>query len=965
MKRAAAGLLCAVVMLLAAAPAGAQTPPDPLERFLGRPIAIVEIQIEGRVDASPALASLVELKPGEALTLAALRRASDRLHRAPRFEGLTVLAEETPAGLKIIFNLEPTHAINAMSFTSDSDTGIPPQDLDRLIRDRFNGLPVSTPTDDIQTEVKDILREEGYLSASVVASIRKLHDPDRAELDLAVKAGRRTTIAAAEIQGTSPIEHERLRTRLGLQTGAPFRIRAIEVELADIRDELRDKNFLTATAQLIDTKYSDDLSTASVVVRVEAGPAVTIIVKGELPGSENEYIPYKRSGSVDIDLLDSAAAKIDAEWRRRGYKNSRTTHSQEESQGRLTITFVVERGRRFKIERIEWPEGFTLEPIYLKHMQALQVGEWFDQAGVMEDLKLVRASYQERGHYAAVLEPKFEELPADTAPEGRVVVIPNITPGPRAIVTAITFDLGERPQVTEAELRPLIAAAVGMPYALSNRVGDDARINFYYQQHGFLDRVVQIRPELVNNGTEARLTIYAREGLQVRVGEIIVVGAVNLSREEVVRSLTFAEGDIYSETARADSERRLYATTLYRTAQVRREQRLPGETTVRVVVSIEEADLTPWGFGVGVEGATRPRATVGGGVEDRLEFAPRAFVEFGRRGIGGKNRAVNLYARVSFKPKNAPGDPLEDGRGFGFPEYRVTGTYTERFAFGTNADILGTAISEQAIRTSFNFIRRIGSFALIRPVTPRVSVQARYSLEWTRLFDTAIPEEEQPLVDRLFPQVRLSIMSAGVLWDRRDRPLNTRTGEQFDANLDVALKPLGSEVSFIKFFTQASFFRPVGSTPITFASRLQLGLSRGLETLVPILPASHRFFAGGSTSVRGFQLDRLGVEEILNENGLSNGGNAMFVLNVEMRTIVGQVLRRNLTFVWFADTGNVFQRTGDLDLGRLRTAVGVGVRYDSWIGPIRVDFGFKTDRMFFAKATERRWEIHLSIGEVF
>jgi outer membrane protein assembly factor BamA len=404
---------------------------------------------------------------------------------------------------------------------------------------------------------------------------------------------------------------------------------------------------------------------------------------------------------------------------------------------------------------------------------------------------------------------------------------------------------------------------------------------------------------------------------------------------------------------------------VYRIAQVRREPRLPGETTVRVIVSIEEADRTPWGFGVGVEGATRPRAVVGGGVEDQLEFAPRAFVEFGLRGIGGKNRAVSLYSRVALKPKNAPGDPLQDGKGLGFPEYRVTATYIERFAFGLNSDILATAISEQAIRTSFNFIRRIGSFSFLRPVTERVSAQARYSLEWTKLFDTAIPEDEQPLVDRLFPQVRLSIISGGILWDRRDRPLNTRTGEQFDANIDLALKPLGSEVSFVKFFAQASFFRPVGSTPITFASRLQMGLSRGLETLVPILPASHRFFAGGSTSVRGFQLDRLGVEEILNENGLSNGGNAMFVLNVEMRAIVGQLFRRNVTFVWFVDTGNVFQRTGDLDLGRLRTAVGVGARYDSWIGPIRVDFGFKTDRMIFAKANERRWEIHLSIGEVF
>ena len=141
---------------------------------------------------------------------------------------------------------------------------------------------------------------------------------------------------------------------------------------------------------------------------------------------------------------------------------------------------------------------------------------------------------------------------------------------------------------------------------------------------------------------------------------------------------------------------------------------------------------------------------------------------------------------------------------------------------------------------------------------PRMSISTRSvraETAWRPLeapFDTAIPEDEQPLVDRLFPQVRLSIASAGILWDRRDRPLNTRTGEQVDANVDFSLKPLGTEVSFVKFFGQVSFFRPVGSTPITFASRLQVGLARGLETLVPILPASHRFFAGGSTSVRGF-----------------------------------------------------------------------------------------------------------------
>jgi outer membrane protein assembly factor BamA len=296
--------------------------------------------------------------------------------------------------------------------------------------------------------------------------------------------------------------------------------------------------------------------------------------------------------------------------------------------------------------------------------------------------------------------------------------------------------------------------------------------------------------------------------------------------------------------------------------------------------------------------------------------------------------------------------------------------------------------SEQAIRTSFNFIRRSATAEFLRPVTPRVSLLGRYSLEWTRLFDEVIPVAEQPLIDRLFPQVRLSIFSGGAVWDRRDDQINPRTGGQMNANLDVAVVPLGSEVGFAKFFAQGSIFRTIPATrQLTFAGRLQVGLARGFERTVLVvdqngqpvldpngdqvvqvvadLPASHRLFAGGSNSVRGFQLDRLGVEEILNDNGLSNGGNALIVVNAELRAFVGRLFKRDLAVVGFVDAGNVFRRVTDMDLGRLRATVGVGVRYDSWLGPLRLDLGFKTDRMIFVNARERRWEFHLSLGEVF
>jgi outer membrane translocation and assembly module TamA len=134
-----------------------------------------------------------------------------------------------------------------------------------------------------------------------------------------------------------------------------------------------------------------------------------------------------------------------------------------------------------------------------------------------------------------------------------------------------------------------------------------------------------------------------------------------------------------------------------------------------------------------------------------------------------------------------------------------------------------------------------------------------------------------------------------------------------------------------------------------------------LTVTVADLPAGRRFFAGGSTSVRGFQQDRLGVPEVLNAAGLSNGGNGLVIMNGEVRTRVFSTV----SLVGFVDSGNVFRRIGDIRPGDFRSSAGLGIRYRSPLGPIRMDFGFKLDRRFVAGKRERGWEFHLSIGEAF
>ena len=365
--------------------------------------------------------------------------------------------------------------------------------------------------------------------------------------------------------------------------------------------------------------------------------------------------------------------------------------------------------------------------------------------------------------------------------------------------------------------------------------------------------------------------------------------------------------------------------------------------------------------------AERPRAVEGGGSEDRLEIVPRGFFELTRRNIAGGNRAVSLFTRVSLGRENAPDDPARDGKGLGISEYRVVGSYREPRAFRFDGDLLITASLERALRTTFSFNRNTLSAELLRRVSPAVRVSGRYALEYNDLFDVRIRESERLLIDRLFPQVRLSILSGSILRDTRNDPVDPERGALLAMDLDVAPRLLGSEVGFAKGFGQVLWFRRVPAPlRIVFAGGARAGVARGFsravgEDVVSEIPASQRFFAGGSNTVRGFQLDRLGVPAILNADGLSNGGNAMIVLNAELRAQI----YNDIGAVAFVDAGQVFGRAGDFDLADVRPTAGLGLRYRSPIGPLRLDLGFKLNRETFPNRREHGSEWHFSLGQAF
>ena len=594
----------------------------------------------------------------------------------------------------------------------------------------------------------------------------------------------------------------------------------------------------------------------------------------------------------------------------------------------------------------------------------------------MKTLSIIESAYRARGFRPQVMPASSVQEPENPAdPDRRVSVTIAIVEGPRTLVRAVTFE-GNK-SLAVSDLRMVMTMAPGRPYSAVDVLADRDRIEQAYRDRGYESVVVTPQPVFAEGDTRADVRFEISEGPQVIVDHIIIVGNRRISIETIEQELVLKPGQPLGDAAVVQSRSNLVALGLFRRIQIDPVAH-SGEPRRDVVVRVEESPPRTIDLLGGVEGGYLLRTGENGVAEERFELAPRGSFQIGRRNLWGKNRSVTLFTRVSLRSRDsltpdvtaAPTDqPFQAS--YGFHEYRVVGTYREPRVFGTPGEVLLTGILEQAIRSSFNFSRREVRAQGGMRVAQIYNLSGLYSFQKIKLFDEKITNPvDRPLIDRLFPEVRLSKLSSTIIRDTADpaEALDPSHGTRLIASADLAMRAIGSEVGFAKTYLQGFFYRrlPVPRRTV-LALGARVGAAHGFPRqvggdVVQDLPASERFFAGGETSVRGFSLDRLGNRLTITDTGYPKGGNGVVVLNSELRFNV----LRAVQAVGFIDAGNVFPRASDLSLTDLRPAAGFGVLYTSPLGPIRVDLGFNLRPRELVPGTPERGRVwHFLLGQAF
>ena len=330
--------------------------------------------------------------------------------------------------------------------------------------------------------------------------------------------------------------------------------------------------------------------------------------------------------------------------------------------------------------------------------------------------------------------------------------------------------------------------------------------------------------------------------------------------------------------------------------------------------------------------------------------SPRGTVQFTRhnlRGLGETGSVSLLVSRLDQKILTTYSDPHFRGM-----------RWRSLFSLSAERTTENSLFAAQLENMSFQLERYINR-------AQTTTAQIRYSFQKTDLSQLLVPG----LVLPQDQNVRLSTVSGTIIRDTRDKPLDAHRGFYQTADLGVTGTRIGSSANFARFLGQSAYYKEIG-LGIVWANSLRLGLEQQFSN--SFVPTSERFFSGGGTTLRGFPINGAGPQRIVpfcskpsDPSTCANlsvpiGGHELFILNSEMRFPLPII--KNLGAVLFYDGGNVYKNISVSQfINDYTNTIGVGLRYNTPVGPIRFDIGRNLNPVTGFRATQ----FFITLGQAF
>jgi outer membrane protein assembly complex protein YaeT len=962
--------------------AGAQQPMiKEALRFEGTPVTSIEFSPADQPLTSAQLKEKIVFKQGSLFHEHDLRQAIQNLFASGRYADLAVDARAEGAGVALRFITKPAYFVGHVEVTGVKQ---PPNNGQLIAATKLKlGTPyVGADKNQAMESLRDILRQNGFYRAQVDAEVDFDASIEQANVTFNVTAGQRAHYQNPNVTGDMgrPLKDVISATRwrrlygflnLGFQQVTEARTRQ---GVDNVRRYYEKRNLLESKVTLIRLDYHQKENTVQPFVQIAAGPRITIRMVGARVSSAKlaQLVPVFQEKSIDTDLLIEGDHSLEQYFQAEGFYEAEVTHSVASGKraGEQVITYQITRGSRHKFVALSLTgnkyfqestlrERLSVEPATLPRFPYGR----FSEALLRQDIQAIQSLYTSNGFRDVKVTPHVSDDYKGT--ENHLAVEIQIEEGRQWMVSGLSIE--GVPARDLPVLTTMLASSKDQPYSDSSIADDRANFLNYYYGLGYLSANFDFfvtpgpKPETV----EIRYVM--RPGTRKYVRQVLVSGLDTTRRNLVFDRIELKSGSPLSLTQETDTQRRLYDLGIFARVNSAIQNPDGDEDDKYVLYDIDEARHYSLNLGIGAQ-----LARIGGGVTS-LEnpagttgFAPRIAVGVSRINFLGLGQTIGIQTNASTIDQRA-----------------ALTYFIPQFVSNESLSLTTTALYENSndIRT-YTAHRREVSVQLSQRLSRAYTFQYRLVFRNVLLSNLKIDNLLVPLLSQ--PET-VGLGEFSIIQDKRDDPTDAHRGSYTTIDLSYAPGFLGSQTHFARGLFRNSTYHLFGRD-LVFARNTQFGLISRIGGRDSI-PLAERIYSGGSTSLRAFPDFQAGPRDL--STGFPLGGNALFTNTFELRfPLYGD----NLGAVLFHDAGNVYSSLSQFsfrfrqenlqDFNYMVQSLGLGIRYRTPIGPVRLDLSFSPNapRFFGLKGTEQDlinntaistvqkingFQFHFSLGQAF
>jgi len=856
---------------------------------------------------------VIGIEPGDYFSLMEVDRSVRYLRKWGVFDEISVSPNMGQDGVVLDYNLEEATVVAAIEITGNYPY------IENKVRKylTLHAGDIYTPerVEEQIDRIEEFYARQGFVGTEVYVEEEERPDIRGVEIIFHIRRGAVLRYRNIEVTGNEAFPDSRFSS--ALNTWRPYSERRMRGALRKLRKAYRKHGYPKARVKVLDKDIDFDAHRVDLKLGVVEGPHVRVVFNGAMHTSRRQLmktITIFKFGSVDDFELEASAEAIKELMHKRGYPDAEVGWStRDEPDGTMLIEFDIDEGMPSRIKFLSFEGNDDVgrkdlaKDMRNRRMALGERGTYFPEYIVGDDEEIKKA-FRRKGY----LDAHVGEWDVKPTEQGYAldVKIP-VVEGEQTRVAEVEFLGGE--SFPEKKLLKAIRIKPDKPLNEPGLEEDRLRLVSFYKNHGY--PYVEIDQGFtVGDAHMATITYDIREGPLTTIGSILIVGDVLTSQRAIMGAMELKEGDPFSERKLINSQLNIRRLGPFSYVSVETLGIAERKDKVHLKVRVEEQ--RPYMIDVGLNYSTDESLT------GSLIF--RNINAFG----WAKTNYLRLMAGVNLSK-------AEIG-------------WTDPRFLGSSVEMTSAAWIQYKKQPSYAYTQVAGTLGWARRLR-RFSFYFQWELDRNYFVEgDSVAADADSLRDNTISKIALTAS-----YDSRDSFAFPTKGIYTIAGTDIFNEIAGNNADFVHFKWKGEF-------DYGFWSRFVFSTSLRLDRILTIgsnvsVPTNELLFLGGDDTIRGFSYQSLGPTDA---NGKATGSRSRWIVNEELRFRIW----KNFSTAAFFDMGSLTNEFSDVGWHtNVRRSAGFGLRYNTPVGPIRADYGFKLDR----KPGESIGHFHLTFGYLF